>query len=454
MPTPLRRELSTLIRLAVPIALTQIALMAMGVVDTLMLGHVDKEALGSAALANTWLVGCQLIFQGFLFGLDPVVSQAYGARDRRKLSLTLQRGLLLGVLAAFCSAPLLLFTADVLQVTGQEGSLLGGCQDYATARIPGLLPFYLFVVLRVWLQGRLILRPILFTALIGNVVNAIANYALIFGHFGMPELGVQGAGIATSCTQWAVLAALLVIIWRKRLARGGWSGWSREAFEWRAYLPLMALGFPIAAQLGLEIWAFQISTLAAGKLSVTALAAHSIVLNLVSLTFMLPLGIALATGTRVGNLIGAGRHQDAQRSAWTALGIGALTMTTFAALFIFGREQLPLLYGAEASVAALAATILPIAAAFQVFDGTQCIAGLILRGMAHPKPVAWFNLIGYYLLGLPLAWYLAFHLEHGLTGVWWGLAAGLLFVSVGICGYLFFRGPALAAKASEKMLSQ
>ena len=450
MPTPFRRELSILIRLSVPIALTQIALMAMGVVDTLMLGHVDKEALGSAALANTWLVGCQLIFQGFLFGLDPVVSQAYGARDRRKLSLTLQRGLLLGVLAAFCSAPLLLFTSDVLQATGQDGSLLSGCQDYAIARIPGLLPFYLFVVLRVWLQGRLILRPLLFTALIGNVVNAIANYALIFGHFGMPELGVHGAGVATSCTQWAVLIALLLIIWKKRLCRGAWSGWSREVFDWRAYLPLIALGFPIAAQLGLEIWAFQISTLAAGKLSVTALASHSIVLNLVSLTFMLPLGIALATGTRVGNLIGAGRHKDAQRSAWTALGMGALTMTSFAALFILGRWQLPALYGAEASVAALAATILPIAAAFQVFDGTQCIAGLILRGMAHPKPVAWFNLFGYYVLGLPLAWYLAFHLEHGLTGIWWGLAVGLLFVSVSLCTYVFFRGPTLAAQASEK----
>ena len=424
--------------------------MAMGVVDTLMLGHVNKEALGSAALANTWLVGCQLIFQGFLFGLDPVVSQAYGARDRRKLSLTLQRGLLLGALAAICSAPLLLLTSDVLQATGQAGSLLGGCQDYAIARIPGLLPFYMFVVLRVWLQGRLILRPLLITALIGNVVNAIANYALIFGHFGMPELGVRGAGVATSCTQWAVLIALLLIIWRKRLHRGAWSGWSREVLQWRPYLPLMTLGFPIAAQLGLEIWAFQISTLAAGKLSVTALASHSIVLNLVSLTFMLPLGIALATGTRVGNLIGAGRHKDAQRSAWTALGIGAFTMTFFAALFILGRWQLPALYGAEPSVAALAATILPIAAAFQVFDGTQCIAGLILRGMAHPKPVAWFNLFGYYVLGLPLAWYLAFHLDHGLTGIWWGLAVGLLFVSVSLCTYVFFRGPTLAAQASKK----
>jgi len=446
MSTPYRRELSVLTRLAVPVALTQLALMAMGVVDLLMLGHVGKEALGAAALANSWIIGCQLVLQGFLFGLDPIVSQAHGAHDRSGVSIALQRGLVLAVMAALLAAPLALWTTDVLELTRQDPILFKRAQDYATARIPGMLPFYLFVALRAWLQGRGIVRPALLTALVGNVVNAIANYGLIFGNLGLPALGVRGAGIATSCTGWAMLIALYVIIRRARLGRGGWAGWSRETFEWGGLFRVIALGFPVAAQLGLEIWAFQFTTLAAGFISITALAAHTVVLNLCSVTFMVPLGVAIAASTRIGNLIGAKRAEDAQRSAWTALLMGAVIMACFAAIFVLARNFLPSLYGAEPEVAALAALVLPIAAAFQIFDGAQVIGGGILRGMANPKAIAWLNFFGYYAIGLPLTWYLAFHLGHGLPGIWWGLASALFFVAVGVCIYLYRRGPALAAR--------
>jgi len=446
MSTPLRRELSVLTRLAVPVAITQLALMAMGVVDMLMLGHVGKESLGAAALANSWITGCQLVLQGFLFGIDPLVSQAHGAHDKRGVSLALQRGLILSGVAAILAGPLALWTTEVLELTRQDPLLFERAQAYATARIPGMLPFYVFVTLRAWLQGRGIVRPALMTALVGNVVNAAANYGLIFGHLGLPALGVQGAGIATSCTSWAMLFALLVIIKRARLSRGGWTGWSRDALQRSGFAQVLLLGFPIAAQLGLEIFAFQFSTFASGLLSITALAAHTVVLNLCSITFMVPLGVAIAASTRVGNLIGAGRAEDAQRSAWTALAMGAVVMACFAGIFVVARHHLPSLYGSEPEVAALAAMVLPIAAAFQVFDGAQVIGGGILRGMANPKAIAWLNFFGYYGLGLPLTWYLAFHLDHGLPGIWWGLACSLFFVAVGVCIYLRRRGPAHAAR--------
>ncbi|MCH2102950.1 MAG: MATE family efflux transporter [Planctomycetes bacterium] len=446
MSTPLRRELSVLTRLAVPVAVTQLALMAMGVVDMLMLGHVGKEALGAAALANSWITGCQLVLQGFLFGIDPLVSQAHGAHDKRGVSLALQRGLILAGVAALLATPLALWTAELLELIRQDPVLFERAQAYATARIPGMLPFYVFATLRAWLQGRGIVRPALMTALVGNVVNAVANYGLIFGNLGLPELGVQGAGIATSCTSWAMLAALLMIIKSARLGRGGWTGWSLDALKLQGFARVLLIGFPIAAQLGLEIFAFQFSTFASGLLSITSLAAHTVVLNLCSITFMVPLGVAIAASTRVGNLIGAKRPEDAQRSAWTALGMGASAMACFAGLFVLLRHQLPALYGAEPEVAMLAALILPIAAAFQVFDGLQVIGGGILRGMATPKAIAWLNFFGYYGIGLPLSWYLAFHLGHGLPGIWWGLAVSLFFVAVGVCIYLKRRGPALATR--------
>jgi len=463
MPTPLRRELSVLTRLAVPVAITQLALMAMGVVDLLMLGPVGKEDLFAAALANAWIIGCQLVLQGFLFGLDPIISQAHGAGDQGGVSLGLQRGLVLAVLAAALAGPLALWTTEILTLTRQDPLLFERAQAYATARIPGMLPFYVFVSLRAWLQGRGILLPALLTALVGNAVNAIANYGLIFGNFGLPALGVQGAGIATSCTSWAMFFALILIIRKARLERGGWTGWSRKAFDLKGLLQVMALGFPIATQLGLEIWAFQISTLSAGVLSITDGAAHTVVLNLCSVTFMVPLGIAIAASTRVGNLIGANRAQDAQRSAWTALGMGVIVMACFAALFVLAKNNLPALYRVEPEVAAMAALVLPIAAAFQIFDGTQVIGGGILRGMATPKPIAWLNFFGYYIIGLPLIWCLAFtqaqaqelvsydpfeayHLGMGLPGIWWGLASALLFVAGGVFLYLSRNGPAKASR--------
>jgi MATE family multidrug resistance protein len=274
-----------------------------------------------------------------------------------------------------------------------------------------------------------------------NFLNAALVWALIFGRLGLPELGLVGAGIGTSFTRAFCLFALLGLIRLGSLHGGAWPEPTREIFAPGAFRHILALGVPVALHMGLEVWAFSGSTLLAGRLGSTELAAHAIALNLGSLSFMLPLGVSQGAVTRVGNLLGAGRGAEAGRAAWVAIGIGAAIMALCGIAFLALREQLPELYTEEIAVIAAASSLLPIAAAFQVFDGTQVVCCGVLRGMGQTRPAAWFNLLGYWILGLPLGAWLAFRAGWGLHGIWWGLCFGLCTVAVLLVLFVRARGP-------------
>jgi len=231
-----------------------------------------------------------------------------------------------------------------------------------------------------------------------------------------------------------------------RLHEGAWVPWSRAAFAPGGLRALLAIGFPISLQMSLEMWAFAASNFIAGRLGAEAVAAHGVVMNLASITFMVPLGIAQGTAVRVGNLIGAGEITQSQRAAWLGIAMGAGFMTLSAVGFVIGRDLLPRLYTPELAVIAGAAAILPIAGAFQVFDGTQSVASGVLRAMGRPGPAAVFNLVGYWGLALPLGGWLALRGGAGLVGLWWGLCAGLVVVAIGLVLWIWRGGAALVRR--------
>ncbi len=441
-PVPtLRREISRQAQLAAPVVLSQLASMMLWVIDLLMIGRVGVAELAAVSLARSWLMGTMLLGMGVLFGIDPIAAQAHGARDAKALSRALQSGLVLALVASLPVLVCWLATGAVLRATGQDPALAALAQSYALVQLPGIPFFLVFIALRQWLQARGIMRPAMWIAFLANGVNAFGNWLLIYGNLGFPALGVRGAGISTAVTEVFMAASLAWIIQRYRLLRGGWRGFE-PGFWWpRQLLPILGHGVPVAAHIGLEYWAFAISTLMAGRLGAPELAAHTIVISLASLTFMVPLGIAIAAVTRVGNLIGAGRPAAARQAAAVALGLGAGVMGVSAIGFIVGREWLGRLFTADAAVVALCAAILPIAAAFQIFDGIQAVGGGILRGMGQTRPAAVFNFVAYYLLALPLAWWFAFGLGGGLVGLWWALALGLAVVAVLLLVWLAYRGP-------------
>ncbi|MDF1838779.1 MAG: MATE family efflux transporter [Planctomycetota bacterium] len=434
---PMGGELRALGQLAIPIILTNLTMFSMAAVDTVMVGNNSKEELAALGLAAVWIQGTTLFAAGILFGMDPIVSQAHGANDRARIRSILGQGLVIAALLC----PLLMlawsWTEGFLLTMGQQPELakLGG--QYARWQMfsaPGVMAF---TAIRQWLQGQKLLKPILFHALWANTLNVLLNWVLIFGHWGMPALGLKGAAIATTITHTAMGSALILHVISHHKASVPRLGLGPHAWNRKGLLGLLAIGLPISFQVSFEVAAFGLSTLLAGKLGTIATSAHLVVMNIASITFMVPLGIGLAAATRIGNLIGDGRPQAARKSARWAFAMGGGTMLCFGLLFFFARDWLPTLYtkSEDEEVRRLAALILPIAGAFQVFDGIQIVGSGALRGAGLTRPSAVFNLIGYWGLALPLAWFLAFKADMGLPGIWSALALGLAIIAASLIVY-------------------
>jgi MATE family multidrug resistance protein len=437
----IRREARLLARLATPVALTQLASMLLWTIDFLMVGRLGVTALNAVSLGRLWVMGTTTVALGLIFGLDPIATQAHGARDRDKLGTALLHGATLALLVSIPLGLAWLVTGRALVAFGQDPATSALAGRYVLVQLPALPLFLLFMVLRQYLQARGIVRPAMWIAFGALPFNALCNWLLIFGKWGLPALGAVGTGVATAVTELAMLLALLAAIRRFRLQRGARTLLHPRHFRVRELAAIARYGAPIALQLAFEYWAFAIASLWAGRLGAIELAAHSIALNLASITYMVPLGISSAATTRVGNLVGAGAAAGADRAARVALALGGGTMAAFALLFVLGRTTIPLAFSPEVAVVALTASLLPIVAAFELFDGLQVVGAGVLRGMGETRPAAWANFVGYYVLGLPLGWWLGRPERLGLAGIWWGLALGLFAVAVALTARVILRGP-------------
>jgi MATE family multidrug resistance protein len=426
-------EFRTLFGLSLPLATAQLGFMAMGVVDTMMVARIGVAELAAVAVASTWAWSSSSLFQGFVHGMDPLVSQAHGAGDGEGAALALQRGIVIACLSSIPLGLIWIATEPFLLMLGQDANVAHLAGSYMIARLPSALGFNLFIALRQYLAGRTIMRPAMWVMLIGNVINVTLNWALIFGHLGAPRLGLVGAGLATGVTNLLLPIGLWLWIRYFRLHEGAWRRWDRNSFDRAGLGRYLRLGIPVGLQLTLEANAFTVAMIMIGWIGVVELAAHQVVISMASVTFMLPLGVAIAASVRAGNLIGARDSDRLIVSCRTAFAMGGGVMAIAALIFVVFRELLPLFYIEDLAVVSLAALLLPIAGAFQIFDGLQVVGGGLMRGMGRPRAGALVNLIGFYIIGLPLAWLLAFPADLGIIGIWWGLAAGLGVVALLLC---------------------
>jgi len=422
---PSRTDIEEMVRLAIPVVVVQVGMMLFGVVDTMVVGRLSSQALAAVALGHVAVITVSSFGIGVILGLDPILNQALGARDRHAFRRSVQRGFALTVMLMVPTTLLLLPIGAVLALLGQPPETVPLATAYAHISIPGMLPFYGWVVLRLALQAMGRLKPIVATVIAVNLFNLVADWALVFGAGPIPQLGPIGSAWASTIAR-TLLFVIILIIDRKDLVP--LLRFDREAFRWRPLKRTIRLGLPIGFHLQLEIIAFSVIAVLMGGLGTITMAAHQVAINLASLTFMVPLGVSQATAVRVGNAIGAGDSSGARRAASSGLILGAGFMTLTAVLFIAVPSWLARAYTSMDEVLILAAALIPIAGFFQIVDGLQVVAAGVLRGAGDTRAPLVVNLLGFWLIGLPTSLVLGFTLGYGPEGLWWGLVAGLTAV--------------------------
>lgn len=420
-------ELGPMLRLALPVVVAELGWMAMGIVDTILVGPLGAEATGAVGLGSNLYMASAIFGMGLLLGLDQMVSHAHGAGDEELA----RRSLTQGVWLAIGLTPVLMLlvrgVATLLPGWGINPIVLRETLPYLAAIAWGTGPLMLYGAARRYLQGVGRVRPVTFALVTANLVNAGVAWLLINGYGGMPRLGVTGSGWATTLAR-VYLAAVLVgtYLWY----RPAGLGWSWPRFEPKLMGRLLQLGWPAAVQVTLEVGVFATATALAGKLAATDLAAHQITLNVSSLTFMVPLGVASAGAVRVGQALGRKDPRGAAASGWTALAIGLGFMAcSGVTLLVFARPIIALFTRDPAATAA-SIRLFYLAAAFQLFDGVQVVATGVLRGAGDTRSPMLTNLVAHWGIGLPLGYALGFGLGGGIVGLWVGLSIGLVIAGL------------------------
>jgi len=421
-------EWRALLAIALPVVAVQVGMMTMGVVDTLMMGHVSAEALAGVALGNLYVFTLLVVGMGTLMALDPLVAQAVGAGDHHAVTRSIQRGLVLAFGLGLVLMAFMMPAGWVLRAFRQPITVIPDAALYCHISVAGLVPFLVFVVLRQSLQAIGRMSAIVVTIVVGNVINAAANWVLIYGNLGAPKLGVAGAAIATVIGRWSMLIVLAMLAWRT--LRPYMARFEPHTFAAAPLRRMLALGLPIGLQQFLEVSAFAGVGLLMGTFGAVQVASHQIALNLAALTFMVPLGVSAAAAVRVGNAVGAGDAPRSRKAARLSYYLGAGFMTFTAGIFLAFPRPLADLFTDDPALIELAALLLPIAGVFQIFDGLQAVGAGVLRGLGDTRVPLVAMLSGYWLIGLPVSLFLGFRTILGPQGLWWGFVAGLASVSV------------------------
>jgi len=418
-----------MVSLAVPVVLSEVGWVAMGIVDTVMVGSLGPAAIGAVALGNAVYFTPSLFGIGLLLGLDTLVSQAFGREDHDDCHRWLAQGV---YLACILTLPLMLLIALASFALGPLGihpEVAGPAASYLRILLWGTLPLLIYAGTRRYLQGVGYVRVITITYVVANLINWLGNWVLIYGKLGFPALGVNGSALSTVIARIFMGAAMLGFAWRYEQQRGHplFRRWAAPNLA--KIRELVQLGLPAAGQIVLEVGAWNLMTFSAGWLTPVELATHQIALNYASLTYMVPLGVASAAAVSVGHAVGAGDPARARRAGWMALGLGTSFMLLAALVFFVAPGPLIALYTRDPRVMAVGPSLLGLAAIFQIFDGIQTVSTGALRGLGETRVPMLANLVGYWVLGLPLGLTLCFVLHWGIYGLWIGLTAALILIA-------------------------
>jgi MATE family multidrug resistance protein len=423
-----------MLELAFPVIAAEIGWLVMGLVDTKMVSGLGPAAIGAVGTGTILYMTLMMPGFGTLLALDTFVSQSYGAGRIDECHRWLFAGLQLAALLTIVLTGIAWLGVVTLPWLALHPDVLTELRPYMTHLIWSTPPLLAYVVFRRYLQAINVVWPVMAALIAANLVNVAANWLLIHGRLGAPALGVVGAAYATVFSRLALAVTLLLVILRRERRRPSGLHDVPFAIDWPRMKAILVLGLPAAGQILLEVGVFAAASALAGRISPAAVAAHTIVLNVVGLIFMVPYGFGTAAAVRVGHAIGRIDAHGARVAGWTALALATAVMLGSALLFALSPQPLLRQFTSDIGVIEVGIGLLLVAAIFQLFDGMQTVTTGALRGLGNTHLPMFVNLIGHWGVGLPLAYYLCFGRGWSVQGLWAGLALGLIVIGSVLLG--------------------
>lgn len=428
---PVRAELIETIRLAMPIAFTQLGAIAMMTTDLALIGRLGDAAIAAAALAHTVFFAAFMLGMGAVSAVAPLVAQAFGARKPRLIRRSLRVGLWMAVILAAPMTAGLMFGEGILIALGQKPEQAALAQRYLDGITWSLVPAWWFIAVRSFMGSVNRPEPGLWIMLAAVPANGILAYALIYGHFGLPELDLMGAGLATTIVNAGMCAVSFWFIHTQRPFRKYRTLGHLLRPDWELMKRLIVIGAPMSGSFLIEYGLFASAALLMGQIGTTELAAHQIALQVAAIVFMVPFGIGMAATVRVGQALGRGDTAAIRRSGFVAIVLGAIFMIAMTVLVIAGRSLIAGVFlGPEtpenAATVQMIGLLLIVGTTFFIADGVQTVAAGALRGLSDTRVPMIFAFISFWLIGFATSWILAFPVELGAVGVWIGFSVGLV----------------------------
>lgn len=435
-------------KLALPVMLTQVAVMSVGFADTLMVGHLGAEALGAISLANAFFFAFMLFGIGFSMASSPLFAKALGERKLFKVHTLIAHSLVINLTMGLFLAALMWAFFPLLDFFDQPPRALSLMKSYLNISILSTLGVMLFQTYKQFSEGMGYTIGITLATVIANALNIFLNYLLIYGHWGFPELNTDGAAWATTVSRFLMPFFLLIILRNKKITQ---EFIKIPVFNLRKkiFSKLMQLGFPIGFQMFFEVTAFAVAAFIAGSVSAEGLAAHQIVLQMASLTFLICTGFAISATVKVGFYLGEQKIQDCRKAGNVSILSAFMFMFCCGLFFILMRNQIPSWFIQDKIVHQIAAQLFIVAAFFQLSDGLQAVGMGALRGLQDVKIPSIIAFVAYWVIALPMGYYLAKIQQMGVVGLWIALGVGLTFSAAALM-FRWFKRMNFTAEMNRK----
>lgn len=423
--TSYKQHIKHTLNLAYPVIIGQLGHIMMGVVDSLMVGRIGAVPLAASSIAGGIFFLIFVVGLGISFAISPLVAIAVGARQQEQGVSILENGLVLNIVTGFIITIILFFGADLIFYFDQPKDVALQAAQYLKIVSFSAIPMMIFQTYRQFIEGLSVMRPAMIITVVANLVNVFGNWILIYGNFGMPALGLNGAGISTLITRSFMGYVMVHYVMNANRFRSYNIKFRFKNIDLNIIKRILRIGLPSGMQYFFEVAAFSCTAIIIGWIGTKELAAHQIAMNLASVTYMAATGISAAAAIRVGNAVGQNNISETRKAGFSAILLTMGMMTIFGLAFVLFNNMLPGFYIDDVNVIEIAGGLLIIAAFFQIADGTQAVGLGALRGITDAKIPTLITFIAYWVLGIPSGYILAFNFNLGVYGIWLGFIVGL-----------------------------